>query len=78
MVIKSYFSKTVHINLLKRVYFLLHENPRNLFSVNDVCEFSDLNRKQAGYVLTILVRLKTVCREVKKTGVSNRYLYRAR
>ncbi len=78
MDIKSYFSKTVHINLIKKVYFLLHENPHSHFSVNDVCEFSNLNRKQAGYVLTILVRLKMVYREVKKTGVSNRYLYRAR
>jgi len=78
MDIKSYFSKTVHLNLIKKVYFLFHENPRILFSINDVCEFSDLNRKQVGFILTILVRLRMVYREIKRTGVSNRYLYRAR
>ncbi|WP_312457463.1 hypothetical protein [Pseudescherichia sp.] len=49
-----------------------------MFSINDVCEFSDLNRKQVGFILTILVRLRMVYREIKRTGVSNRYLYRAR
>ena len=78
MDIKSYFSKTVHLNLLKKVYFLFHENPRILFSVSDVCEFADLNRKQVGFILTILVRLHMVYREIKKPGASNRYLYRAR
>lgn len=78
MDIKSYFSKTVRLDLIKKVYFLFHENPRILFSINDVCEFSDLNRKQVGFILTILVRLRMVYREIKRTGVSNRYLYRAR
>lgn len=78
MDIKNYFSKTVHLNLIKKVYFLFHENPRILFSIGDVCEFFDLNRKQAGFILTILVRLQMVYREVKQSGISNRYLYRAR
>lgn len=78
MDIKSYFSKTVHLNLLKKVYFLFHENPRIFFSVSDVCEFADLNRKQVGFILTILVRLHMVYREIKKPGASKRYLYRAR
>ena len=64
MDIKNYFSKTVH--------------PRLLYTVTDVCEFSDLNRKQVGFILTILVRLRMVYREIKKRGASNRYLYRAR
>ncbi|WP_165570651.1 hypothetical protein [Pseudescherichia vulneris] len=46
--------------------------------MTDVCEFSDLNRKQVGFILTILVRLRMVYREIKKRGASNRYLYRAR
>lgn len=78
MDIKNYFSKTVHLELIKKVYFLFHENPRLLYSVTDVCEFSDLNRKQVGFILTILVRLRMVYREIKKRGASNRYLYRAR
>ncbi len=78
MDIKSYFSKTVHLNLIKKVYFLFYENPRVLFLVNDICEFLDLNRKQVGFILTILVRLRMVYREIKRTGVSHRYLYRAR
>lgn len=78
MDIKTYFSKTVHLSLIKKVYFLFYENPRLLFSVSDVCAFSDLNRKQVGFILTILVRLQMVYREIKKSGVSNRYLYRAR
>ncbi|STQ60918.1 hypothetical protein [Pseudescherichia vulneris] len=78
MDIKNYFSKTVHLDLIKKVYFLFHENPRLLYSVTDVCEFSDLNRKQVGFILTILVRLRMVYREIKKRGASNRYLYRAR
>lgn len=78
MDIKNYFSKTVHLDLIKKVYFLFHENPRLLYSVTDVCEFSDLNRKQIGFILTILVRLRMVYREIKKRGASNRYLYRAR
>lgn len=78
MDIKSYFSKTIHLNLLKKVYFLFHENPRIFFSVSDVCEFADLNRKQVGFILTILVRLHMVYREIKVSGASNRYLYRAR
>ncbi|MDU5454116.1 hypothetical protein [Pseudescherichia vulneris] len=78
MDIKNYFSKTVHLELIKKVYFLFHENPRLLYTVTDVCEFSDLNRKQVGFILTILVRLRMVYREIKKRGASNRYLYRAR
>lgn len=78
MDIKTYFSKTVHLDLLKKVYFLFHENPRLRFSISDVCEFSSLNRKQVGLILTILVRLQMVYREMKKAGASNRYLYRAR
>ncbi|WP_313108751.1 hypothetical protein [Pseudescherichia vulneris] len=78
MDIKNYFSKTVHLDLIKKVYFLFHENPRLLYSVTDVCEFSDLNRKQVGFILTILVRLRMVYREIKKRGASNRYLYRAK
>ncbi len=78
MDIKNYFSKTVHLDLIKKVYFLFHDNPRLLYSVTDVCEFSDLNRKQVGFILTILVRLRMVYREIKKRGASNRYLYRAR
>lgn len=78
MDIKNYFSKTVHLELIKKVYFLFHENPRLLYSVTDVCEFSDLNRKQVGFILTILVRLRMIYREIKKRGASNRYLYRAR
>ena len=78
MDIKNYFSKTVHLDLIKKVYFLFHENPRLLYSVTDVCEFSDLNRKQVGFILTILVRLQMVCREIKRNGMSHRYIYRAR
>jgi len=77
MDIKSYFAKTVHLDLIKKVYFLFYENPQILFSVNDVCEFLDLNRKQAGFILTILVRLRMIYRQIKKSGVRNRYLYRA-
>ena len=78
MDIKSYFFFFFHLDLIKKVYFLFHENPRILFSINDVCEFSNLNRKQVGFILTILVRLRMVYREIKQSGVSNRYLYRAR
>jgi len=78
MDIKCYFAKTVHLDLIKKVYFLFYENPRILFSVNDVCEFLDLNRKQVGFILTILVRLQMVCREIKRNGMNHRYLYRAR
>ena len=78
MDIKRYFSKTIRLDLIKKVYFLFYENPRILYSVNDVCEFLDLNRKQVGFILTILVRLRMIYREIKKSGMSHRYLYRAR
>ena len=78
MDIKRYFSKTIRLDLIKKVYFLFYENPRILYSVNDVCEFLNLNRKQVGFILTILVRLRMICREIQKSGMSHRYLYRAR
>lgn len=71
------FLNTIKFIHLRQVYLLLCENRGVVFSINDVCEFSGLGRKQVECVLKALVKRQVINKTVKKVGINNRYFYHA-